>query len=117
MRELTKTEIENAPDWATDFAIIKGQVIMIGGGQITKTEGQKVLWSEVFETDFEPIPGKKFDVRDYDFAVLDGIRIDDDNDIIFCLSGEYGSYVDGHIVKQDAIALAKHFKLTAEDLR
>jgi hypothetical protein len=34
---------------------------MIGGGQITKPEGQKLLWSEALETDFKPIPRKEFE--------------------------------------------------------
>jgi len=106
MRHLTHQEIDNAPEWATEYAIIKEQVVMIGGGQITKPEDEKILWSDIFETDFQPIPRKEFDISEYDWSderAVFNVDVDAET-VMFDLNG-HGL----ELSEQDSVALAQHF--------
>ena len=61
----------------------------------------------------KPVPGKEFDISKYEFRctrVINDTSPGDESVVI------YTPCNTGFIAKQDAIALAKHFKLTNKDL-
>jgi len=116
MRQLTQTEIENAPDWADEYYIdIKdvwyvnkkyGMAKMNGRVRNIKSHSSIIL-------DAKPIPRKEFDIGEYEFSDGD-VLIDDimSDEIVFESPG-----VGYSLLKEDVIALAKHFKLTVDGLR
>ena len=95
MRELTQQEIDNAPDWATQYLIDSGRVEYYSVDGINSAYGAK------------PIPRKPFDIGKYDDE-MDGIH-PCDSPYIGMADGELR--VDGVVQKCHAIAIAKHFKL------
>ena len=120
MRDLTQQEIDNAPSWATHYVLncdgvmfeslsktqmmIKGQLtdlIPFGGVSI----GAK------------PMPRKSFDISEYEFKYFDSacVSVDSENEIEIQI--HEAQECTKYITKSDAIALAKHFKLTADELK
>ena len=65
--------------------------------------------------------GKEFDITQHEFS---DSNITHDGDTLNITHEQWGGFLDGYSVetlylefnKQDAIAIAKHFNLTAEDL-
>tara|TARA_Y100000310_G_C20704371_1_gene833771 strand:- start:7765 stop:8148 length:384 start_codon:yes stop_codon:yes gene_type:complete len=119
-RQLTDEQIaELAPDWATHFSYLCGGIVFenIENYQIY-AEGvfygrkQKSENSDKTPREVKPIPRKKFDISEYDFT---------DKSVYYDRGAEslYLGSDDSEIllIKQDVIALAKHFNLTAEDLK
>ena len=115
MRELTKEEINNKPEWAVEYYIdIKdiwyvnkkwGMAKMIGRVRNIKSHSSII-------SDAKPIPRKEFDISEYleldpEHPCQQPHIVDEDS----CLR------IDGEVSKFHAIGIAKHFKLTAEDLR
>ena len=123
MRELTQTEIEKAPRWATHYWMAEGEPHI----RWQNNEELKYLWSNdacpwskrtaySFTDSGEPIPRKEFDIH--------SVRLSDDN--IDCLghcdNKKLWTYFKDDTyhtseTREDVISKAKHFKLTAEDLR
>ena len=99
MRELTQQEIDDAPEWATQYLIDSGRVEYYSVDGINSAYGAK------------PIPRKPFDISNHEFDDkfhLTSCHVDDCGDVEISLAN---SPTDTYITKQDAIALAKHFKL------
>ncbi len=70
------------------------------------------IYSRHMKSFTQPIPRKEFDISGYEFS-------DGDINIHNAIGDRYELYVTSKCIelnKQDAIALAKHFKLTASDL-
>ena len=95
MRELTQKEIDNAPEWATQYLIDSGRVEYYSVDGINSAYGAK------------PIPRKPFDIGDYDDEE-DGVH-PNNSPCITIVDGEL--QVNGVIQECHAIAIAKHFKL------
>lgn len=96
MRELTQKEIDDAPDWAKYYTVNTNNAVSYDPH---KCAGYELI--------------KEFDISEYDFGEFRFIGLDENKDVE--LKGRY-RYAASCINKQDAIALAKHFKLTASDL-
>ena len=121
MRDLTQNEIDNAPEWATRYAIVANDIcyvddkywIVLGTDGVSMKE--KMLLDNPRSHEYtKPIPRKEFDITSYEFDDKFNIMIlevNDDSSVSLDVDT-----VDTYITKQDAIALAKHFKLTANDL-
>lgn len=118
MRELTQQEIDNAPKWATEYCV-QYQSIRYSNkthyqwvdaessekkGHFT---GRSILMTRT-------IPGKEFDITEYKFSdpEIGATQFDDDEVQLDMVDGSRPALLN----KRDAIALAKHFKLTASDL-
>jgi len=124
MRDLTQQEIDDKPEWATHYCIgdftdndricyegnipvadycyqYVGGIIVGGNNGITE--------------DAKPIPRKEFDITTYDYSHggLTLHSVDDVNGDLYL--SHYGEV--HRRTRKDTIAEAKHFKLTAEDLR
>lgn len=99
MRKLTKHETENKPWWAKSYDIQAQHDTPIF--YITERGGAM------------PIPRKEFDISKHEFSdrLIDASMVIGDEVLIRAFNNGIT------MKKQDAIALAKHFKLTAEDLR
>jgi hypothetical protein len=119
MRELTQKETDNAPSWATHYDAVGDSVMfeskdntqMMIKGQL----GNLIPFGPVSE-DSQPIPSKGFDISEYhrnesneSFFV--------DGDLITLVRRDNYTNPYFELTMKDAIALAKHFKLTAEDLK
>lgn len=122
MRELTQQEIDQAPDWADNY------FIHIVSGSIRWDCNEFYMWFDSDRRrewpidgecgdDGQPIPRKEFDITKFDFGDSDIWKVQitkHGNDVIFFT--EYGSKLST-VNKEKTIALAKHFKLTVEDLK
>jgi len=95
MREPTQNEIENKPAWAKYYYAAEGRAPIFYAAPGVGTA---------------PIPRKEFDINEYDFKCK--IEITSIGHVMF--KNIYGFSFTFN--KQDTIALAKHFKLTADDL-
>lgn len=101
MRDLTQQEIDNAPAFCDRYSVgVDGSLIFyaehVGAGR--------------------PIPRKPFDISGHNFSdTISEIKVVSANAVGACIKrpGEYWIMLD----KQDAIALAKHFKLASKDLK
>ena len=103
MRELTQQEIDNAPDWATHYA-------MDDDGEIF---WQRKLVSGCHSSE-KPIPRKPFDIGWYEFSdkdIFNHFITKDKSRVNFDFDSELMPSDTIGFNKQDAIALAKHFKL------
>ena len=116
MRELTQQEIDNAPEWATGYFITPG----FNGVTYESHEFYQYLpcgsrveqLSSGLSVNAKPIPRKEFDISEYEFSDSEvEVETNEDGTVWLCAVA-YSS-----VNKRDAIALAKHFKLTAEDLK
>ena len=115
MRDLTQQEIKNAPEWATHYFIdCMGHV----------TFESELLWQRVgtlyaehsragLSNDVKPVPRKAFDISEYKFSDC-YLTVNNSWDDIIELACVI-DFID--IRKNDAIAMAKHFKLTADELK
>ena len=100
MRKLKQSEIDAAPGWANFYSIQKDKPYF--------TE----LAMDQRELDFKPIHRKEFDINEYEFDCESVSKFDDG----FIEFNAYGCEKVA-FSREDWIAGAKHFKLTAEDLR
>lgn len=122
MRDLTTEEIENAPEWADSvfenghgalcwFSNDTGLALRIGSSAIP------VAMSSVhysFKTN-KPIHRKEFDISEHKLDRCDDKLVQSGLDLEMCRHDNYAN-PSFNIRKQDVIAMAKHFKLTASDL-
>jgi hypothetical protein len=122
MRYLTEEELKLAPDWADSYFMnLSGRLVyfsaITGNAQLF---GHDYIIRYLSEDHYafsrcKPIPRKPFDITQYVFS--DG-RINFDkyhNGLLVEIESDF--YECAHINKDDAIAIAKHFNLTAEDLK
>ena len=113
MRDLTPQEVANAPEWATHYeSMPHGVIYQTDGSFQTGTVGGRCKHNGL-SGGAKPIPRKELDISGYEFS-------DDDINIHNAIGDRYELYVTSKCIelnKQDAIALAKHFKLTVEDLK
>jgi hypothetical protein len=101
MRPLTQQEIDNAPEWADLYSITnENEVIHLSSSH------------EIQFEDSKPIPRKEFDISEYKPDEFDLFTVDCSGDVTVWLDGVQLQ----DLTPQDAIALAKHFKLTPSDL-
>lgn len=110
-----------APDWATHYRFNSFEVmyestkkwVAIGLNHPYIKRGPYSQNSKL--TKCKPIQRKKFDISEHEFSDDKLSLLIDDADLISINDNCSGSCFDLH--KDDAIAIAKHFKLTAEDLK
>jgi len=111
MRDLTKDEIDDAPEWAITYAIDNdGYILWLGDktGLSTNPNNSSFCMGPA-----KPIPRKEFDILEYDWSDVRAVYSFD----IYTDGVEFDLNSHGlALSKQDAIALAKHFKLTPSDL-
>ena len=119
MRDLTHQEIKSAPEWATHYFIAENYGIRWSndsGYQWRGDEFHSISHGGATRLlrESKPIPRKAFDISEYVFDGCD-VSIDD-------LIGDFVEFKNDHsssftLSKIDVIALAKHFKLTADELK
>lgn len=121
--KLTDEQIaELAPDWATHYYYHLGYIAFASEKLFCKYD----LEIEVFSKESKmvckisdlggiEIKRKPFDISEHEFSDDKLSLLIDDADLISINDNCSGSCFDLH--KDDAIAIAKHFKLTAEDLK
>ena len=119
MRKLTQNEIDQAPSWATNYFIYTdGQEIRwqdnIGHNFMWSHEGVKFPFPRDDYNRGESINRKPFDISEYEFedGDIERVAVEDGNVVAL-----YNFELNTAITKRDTIALAKHFKLTADDLK
>ena len=115
MRKLTQQEIDNAPEWATHYTITRPASLPMY--ESTKSyqvvdNNRRIQPPKGISSHAKPIPRKEFDIHAHKFnGELSVYGLTE-----LCVTmEERENFVD--IGMRDAIALAKHFKLTAEDLK
>lgn len=112
MRKLTQNEIDNAPEWATHYAVQDGYLRWSDEEfymwEHHKTKGQH---NNIFLTEPKPIPCKEFDIDDCELQCGGGSFCVVNGTLYLTIN-----LIDAEIQKQDAINQAKYFKLTASDL-
>ena len=126
MRELTQQEIDNAPDWATHYYVSE-----LGGSDVVHYLNKEKLRMSMTDDLLgsitakvskrcqsyimtKPIPRKPFDIRSHTFSDEDVNYQGQSNENCLDLAVDDNSDDDCSyfcITKQDAIAIAKHFKL------
>jgi len=116
MRELTQQEIDDAPDWATEYSIIRNHVVFIGEGRAVGVGDIVLMWADVLNNEFVSIPRKEFDITKCKFDGFSNVTIDEDF-IIFEVVSSDDETTDVYIDKKFTIAAAKKFKLTGSDLK
>lgn len=115
--KLTDEQIaELAPDWATHYScMLAGIVYLSECHWQVYTEG---VYSDIhnrkaISKDAKPIPRKKFDIREYEFSdSIAEFEVEVCDTLVLKSHGSWFSFD-----KDDAIAIAKHFNLTADDLK
>jgi len=109
MRELTQQEIDNAPEWATHYKVVKSVTLQNHPVIFVACEDEA---ASIYN--YEPVPRKPFDISEHEFSdkdifnhfiTKDKSRINFDFDSDLMPSDTIG------FNKDDAIAIAKHFKL------
>lgn len=109
MRDLTKEEIDSAPEWCWLYAI-SGDRLYYSDGK-SCTQGERMgTYPDKFKI-HNPIPRKEFDISECKFNGEIGIEQSDELSITFT---EYEQAVT--LGRNEIVAAAKHFKLTASDL-
>lgn len=133
MRELTEEELKLAPEWATHYYAYSGGDILFECEykNALYSEILGFMWREMLSTGIcdrsEPLPKKPFDISEHKFSDSK-LNFDGFSDGALVLSAEYEQWVGDlngysleelpiNVNKDDAIAIAKHFGLTAEDLK
>lgn len=115
MRDLTQKEIDDAPDWATHYSVAAdGCVMYESSGLIIWTGLDSPRCNIAISATAKPIPRKQeaFDI--YQAKTSSGIKFTGANSMYVNVNYLEESAV---VAKIDVIALAKHFNLTAEDLK
>lgn len=123
MRDLTENEMAKCPKGCDYYHIINNQVLFTNalGIGVFDIHGNKVddsILDGVFQKS-RPIE-RPFDITQHEWSDSDvsDVYISDFDLIgIGIMSSDGDQVVDFGVRKQDAIAIAKHFNLTAEDLR
>ena len=123
MRKLTQQEIDNAPEWATHYTITRPASLPMY--ESTKSyqvvdNNRRIQPPKGISSHAKPIPRKEFDIVGYEFSDVNFDMCEvDGQEIILYVSTHSDLNQPNSIThdKQDVIALAKHFKLTAEDLK
>lgn len=119
MRDLTEEELALAPSWATHYIVDSDDSIIYEsvslcwwcglGKPIDNTLGFGKMKNR-------PITGRESDITQHEWSDCDLVfnRLDIDCNIhLDSTDVDCGIFIN----KTDAIAIAKHFKLTAEDLK
>ena len=122
MRALTPQEINDAPDWAVKYDVLESADDLIGyygKGKALFVWSKSGVKSGVHNSYIEPayaqpIPRKEFDINSYTFSNESCLGMDSDGSLLFDGS-HYGE--DTCFDRDDIIAMAKLFKITAEDLK
>jgi len=127
MRELTEEELKLAPEWATHyFAYRDGDILFESDSKSTLYSSQLNGMLPVIETSGACSKSKLFrpsfcDASKYAFSdnrlSFSGGTFDACIDACDCCDGTVAEVVNFDFNKDDAIAIAKHFCLTAEDLK
>jgi len=121
MRDLKQQEIDDAPQWATHYYVSRiNDTVRWNGDELFMWEFESAAKS-ISEYGFrnmhtQPIPRKPFDISEHEFSdETSHIEINSANELAVCMTATNGKWFA--MYKDDAIALAKHFKLTVEDLK
>jgi len=136
MRDLTEKELKLTPDWAVKFDFFNGELIYMSdvvgnyeGKPLYRFLDAKHNIEEVgVEGDYDLctrlIPSKPFDITKCEFSdtakncnILFNAPSWVGSDLQVEISDSNGSCVDGVLIKEHAIAIAKYFKLTDDDLK
>lgn len=107
MRKLTQQEYDKRDKSMTHYKVNASDVIS---------------WHDVangwIPSDAVAIPDMEFDISEYEFSDLPPVAYEiDDGTIGFVILGSSHGDITVDINKLDVIAMAKHFKLTADDLK
>ncbi len=115
MRDLTPQEVANAPEWATHYeSMPHGVIYQTDGSFQTGTVGGRCKHNGL-SGGAKPIPRKELDISGYEFSDGDmDVIIEADGGVFVSVDSDRGIYAN--LSRNDIIALAKHSKLTAEDL-
>ena len=121
MRDLTPQEIKNAPEWATLYNIgSDNEIFWIGEEFAMLQGGEKAHRRDIcgYFSCIKIIPRKAFDISEYESENISDIYVEtwNNNSLGFEVSASLDDTAIG-IDKNDAIAFAKHFKLTADELK
>ena len=122
-QQLTDEQIaELAPEWATHYSSYDVGVIFeslesyqVYAEGVFYGKKQKTENSDKTPRDAKPIPRKKFDISKHEFSDERIEFSQDEGGLLVEIEDFY--HVAACINKNDAIAIAKHFKLTVEDLK
>jgi len=132
MRDLTQQEIDDAParfdsyyeDGHGNLRLINTGILITQGIDVFESCSvrllPKIAGVNYFTKDHysmmtcKPIPRKEFDISEYEFSDGDIMVITKASSSIEIRSNNTAGV---HLSRQDSIAIAKHFKLTAEDLK
>jgi len=122
MRELTE-ELKLAPEWASHYFIFAGDKVLFVDKQNKKASTLDMIndgccpqsYSDWFcDDDLIEIKRKPFDITKHEWSDVYFDYVDCDDDIRLYSPHSNGDFYLG---KDDAIAIAKHFGLTVEDLK
>ena len=116
MRDLTPQEIKNAPEWATLYNIgSDNEIFWIGEEFAMLQGGEKAHRRDIcgYFSCIKIIPRKAFDINLYNMQHFNAEEVWTEGDLLYVTV----NCVDLGIFKEDAIAFAKHFKLTADELK
>lgn len=125
MRELTEEELKLAPEWATHYTI--------DGYDDAVYQSENLCWWVNLESPLShnnmdkgavEIIKKTFDITKHEWSdeakdchILFNTPSWAGGDLQICIADPNGNYADDVLIREHAIAIAKHFGLTAEDLR
>tara|TARA_R110000851_G_scaffold303237_1_gene460785 strand:- start:177 stop:539 length:363 start_codon:yes stop_codon:yes gene_type:complete len=120
MRGLTQQEIKSAPDWATKFEVSNTAIRWSDDSFIQwfYEDGKlsdKICFNPCF-VNSKPIPRKAFDISEHEFSddeISREVQATSDCVQLDMVDGSRPALLD----KNDVISLAKHFKLTADELK
>ena len=121
MRDLTPQEIKNAPEWATHYFIAENYGIRWSndsGYQWRGDEFHSISHGGATRLlrDSKPVLRKAFDISEYEFSddeISREVQATSDCVQLDMVDGSRPALLD----RNDAISLAKHFKLTADELK
>lgn len=127
MRELTQKQIDNAPErFDAYYEDGNGSLRLINTKSMETCSANflpRVKGVSFFDKDHyslktcSPIPRKPFDISEYEFSDshhLTSCYIDDCGDLVIELTNDPSNT---YLTKKDVTAIAKHFGVTAEDLK
>jgi len=132
MRELTEEELKLAPDWAYFYGIFNGEVVFMSRGRddngdytfYHKEHGIYKGREPIYMLCDKVIKQKPFDIAKHEWSdvakdchILFNAPSWAGGDLQICIADPNGNYADDVLIREHAIAIARHFGLTAEDLK
>lgn len=118
MRDLTPEELKLAPEWATHYFIYADGGVLFESKDMYQMVGLPSVIKDIPNISIECAPIIRFNISNYKFSdkQVKRVRVINDGECLVTMLFNTSLNIITHN-RDDAIAIAKHFRLTCEDLK